>query len=176
MEQGSFMSKKGNGFTPLLRAVVDNNVNISDIRFLAKTGDPSCRVIDKGGEWDDYNAIHVCAYHNNSVALQAICEAKHQNLNHAINAYIAKRSGRGSGFTPLLMASLYKYADIVKLLVQNGADPSLCRTSYNSSEVNWYAYNAIHICVNKGDEISLQSIWRGVKVRAFWGHGSSDLH
>ena len=76
-----------------------------------------------------WTALHHAAYNNNLKAVEAL-------LNAGVSVDIKTASvspNRPSGLTPLMMASMKNNIDVIKLLVQRGANPNIQDTDYKTA-------------------------------------------
>ncbi|XP_046560779.1 putative ankyrin repeat protein RF_0381 [Haliotis rubra] len=119
-------SRGSNRMTPLLLAAEYNTCNVFEL--LRESGaDPS--VVNRDGK----NVLHF-----------ACIRGDEEMVKHVLKLHIVDINSRGSnGLTPLLLAAGYSTSDVIKLLLENGADPLV---------VNSDGDNVLHVACAEGDE------------------------
>ncbi|XP_077404838.1 histone-lysine N-methyltransferase EHMT2 [Vanacampus margaritifer] len=137
--------------TPLLEAIVNNHVEV--VRYLIQNGACVYHV-----EEDGYTGLHHAAKQGNLETVNILLETGQVDVNSQDNG----------GWTPIIWAAEHKHVDVIKVLLNRGADVTI-----NDKELNvclhWAAYagnlDIAEMVLNAGCSLASVNV-----------HGDTPLH
>ncbi|XP_024154019.1 histone-lysine N-methyltransferase EHMT2 isoform X2 [Oryzias melastigma] len=137
--------------TPLLEAVINNHVEVA--RYLVQSGACVYHVEDDG-----YTGLHHAAKMGNLEIVNMLLETGQVDVNAQDNG----------GWTPIIWAAEHKHVEVIKALLNRGADVSITDKELNVC-LHWAAYagsvDIAEMVLNSGCSLSSVNI-----------HGDTPLH